>query len=136
MLFITHNQVYNNMSKWSRVKYLNANSFSGRWDKGVSAGGSRMFPDTFHLNPQFRISLQQQQSDQDEEDGDGCSIVLGLMQKPQRKSPKQQRHHLTIGFSGILWDCLLVLVPFHVPKQPFCQSSSHYPIGTGVDISD
>ena len=51
----------------------------------MSAGGCRNFPDTFHLNPQYRISLE----DPDEEDDvDGCTIVIGLIQKERRKQKK------------------------------------------------
>ena len=29
----------------------------GSWQKHVSAGGCRNFPDTFHLNPQYRQKI-------------------------------------------------------------------------------
>ena len=33
--------------------------FLGRWQKGVSAGGCRNNPDTFHMNPQLSITLEE-----------------------------------------------------------------------------
>ena len=33
--------------------------YHGRWQKGVSAGGCRNNPDTFHMNPQLSIMLEE-----------------------------------------------------------------------------
>ena len=33
--------------------------YHGRWQKGVSAGGCRNNPDTFHMNPQLSITLEE-----------------------------------------------------------------------------
>ena len=33
--------------------------YHGRWQKGVSAGGCRNNPDTFHMNPQLSINLSE-----------------------------------------------------------------------------
>lgn len=51
--------------------------------------------DTFWTNPQFVISLQE-----DPDDGeDGCSFVVGLIQKNRRKLRKQGEDMHTIGFA-------------------------------------
>lgn len=50
------------------------------------------------MNPQFVISLQEE--DDDPEDGeDGCSFVVGLIQKNRRKLRKQGEDMHTIGFA-------------------------------------
>jgi len=56
--------------------------YHGRWQKGVSAGGCRNNPDTFHMNPQLSINL----SEADE-------VVLALNQHTAT-DPK------VIGFTG------------------------------------
>ena len=35
-------------------KRWEANVYQGSWQKSVSAGGCRNFPDTFYVNPQFK----------------------------------------------------------------------------------
>lgn len=50
------------------------------------------------MNPQFVIRLQEE--DDDPEDGeDGCSFVVGLIQKNRRKLRKQGEDMHTIGFA-------------------------------------
>jgi len=68
----------------------------GSWQKHVSAGGCRNFPDTFHLNPQYRITLE---DPDDDEDIDNCTIVIGLIQKGRRKQKRVGAQNLTIGFA-------------------------------------
>jgi len=43
----------------------------GTWQAHVSAGGCRNFPDTFHLNPQYRVKLEDPDDD-DEVDNYNC----------------------------------------------------------------
>ncbi|OQV14025.1 Calpain-B [Hypsibius exemplaris] len=71
-----------------------SNVFSGAWTRGVSAGGCRNFLDTFHLNPQYHITLR-------ETDGaDGlASCIVALMQKDRRKLKTQGLDLLTVGFA-------------------------------------
>ena len=40
-------------------KFVTFVNFLGRWQKGVSAGGCRNNPDTFHMNPQLSITLEE-----------------------------------------------------------------------------
>eukprot|EP00794_Sanderia_malayensis_P020343 gene20343-22346_t len=68
----------------------------GEWQPFVSAGGCRNYPDSFHTNPQFRITLH----DPDENDDDErCQFVVGLMQKDRRQMKLLGQENLTIGFA-------------------------------------
>lgn len=54
--------------------------------------------DTFWMNPQFVIKLDEE--DDDPDDGEvGCSFVVGLMQKNRRKLRKQGEDMHTVGFA-------------------------------------
>lgn len=68
----------------------------GSWQKAVSAGGCRNFPDTFYLNPQYKVKLEDPDSDDEE---DNCTLVIGVIQKHRRKIKKLGAQNLTIGFS-------------------------------------
>ena len=60
--------------------------------EGVSAGGSRNHLNTFHLNPQYSVTL----TDPDEEDDtDLCCLVVSLIQKRERNQDDDQL--LSIG---------------------------------------
>ena len=41
----------------------------------MSAGGCRNFPDSFHSNPQFRVTLE---DPDDDDEVDNCTIVIGM----------------------------------------------------------
>ncbi|KAL5286411.1 CAPN1 family protein [Megaselia abdita] len=70
--------------------------FEGEWTSGVTAGGCRNFLDTFWSNPQYIVSLE----DPDEEDDDGkCTIICALMQKNRRSKRNMGMECLTIGFA-------------------------------------
>lgn len=68
----------------------------GTWQKHVSAGGCRNFPDTFYSNPQYRVTLE---DPDDDDEVDNCTIVLGLIQKGRRKVKRVGAQNLTIGFA-------------------------------------
>lgn len=54
--------------------------------------------DTFWMNPQFVIKLDEE--DDDPDDGEvGCSFVVGLIQKNRRKLRKQGEDMHTVGFA-------------------------------------
>ncbi|CAH8477508.1 unnamed protein product [Schistosoma intercalatum] len=56
--------------------------FSGQWQRNVNAGGCINNRSTFWTNPQFRITVE----DPDPDDDDNkCSVLIGLMQKDIRK---------------------------------------------------
>ncbi|XP_046442046.1 calpain-A-like isoform X6 [Daphnia pulex] len=80
----------NQSKRWS------ANEFAGNWVKGASAGGCRNHLATFHLNPQYRITLE----DPDDDDNDDkCTVIVALMQKNRRAQRKIGLDCLTIGFT-------------------------------------
>lgn len=66
----------------------------GRWQTDATAGGCRNFIDTFHINPQIRIHLE----DPDEDDDDDlCSMVASLMRIDRKRTPANERP--PIGFA-------------------------------------
>ncbi|XP_068424552.1 calpain-2 catalytic subunit-like isoform X2 [Clinocottus analis] len=72
--------------------------FEETWRRGVSAGGCRNFPNSFWMNPQFVIKLED--VDDDPDDGEeGCTLIVGLMQKNRRKMRKMGQDMETIGFA-------------------------------------
>ncbi|XP_040207327.1 calpain-2 catalytic subunit-like [Rana temporaria] len=78
--------------KWSLVK------MDGMWRRGSTAGGCRNFPDTFWMNPQYMIKLNE--DDDDPDDGEeGCTFIVGLIQKNRRKARKVGEDMHTIGFA-------------------------------------
>jgi calpain len=80
----------NQLRRWE-VSY-----FEGAWINGISAGGCRKFLDTFHLNPQYLITLV----DPDEYDNeDLCTCVIALMQKNSRPKRNMGLGSLCIGFA-------------------------------------
>lgn len=78
-----------------------ANNWEGRtekgaWIRGSSAGGCRNFLNTFAMNPQYRVDLQ----DADDDEDDKCSLTVALMQTKRRKLKAEEgKPMLTIGFS-------------------------------------
>ncbi|XP_044044792.1 calpain-8 isoform X1 [Siniperca chuatsi] len=76
----------------------NYREFEGVWRVGSTAGGCRNYPATFCSNPQFFIRLED--VDDDPHDGeDGCTVLIGLMQKDARRERRFGRDLNTIGFS-------------------------------------
>ncbi|XP_054713836.1 LOW QUALITY PROTEIN: calpain-A-like [Uloborus diversus] len=83
------------LTKKSKKKW-EMSMFEGSWTKNCTAGGCRNFIDTFWMNPQFRIVLE----DVDEEDDDDlCTCIIALMQKNRRCRRKMGEECLTIGFA-------------------------------------
>ncbi|CAI9601590.1 unnamed protein product [Staurois parvus] len=78
--------------KWSLVK------MDGTWRRGSTAGGCRNYPDTFWMNPQYLLKLNEE--DDDPGDGEeGCTFIVGLIQKNRRKARKIGEDMHTIGFA-------------------------------------
>ncbi|KAK2817648.1 hypothetical protein Q5P01_025839 [Channa striata] len=78
-----------------QVGRWNYTEFEGEWKIGSTAGGCSNYPGTFCSNPQFFIRLED--SDDDPHDGlDGCTILIGLMQKYTRRMRKELN---AIGFT-------------------------------------
>lgn len=67
----------------------------GGWTPGVNAGGCRNFLDTFWTNPQYKVTVEDADDDDDENLG---TLIVGLMQKDRRKMRKEGAELLTIGF--------------------------------------
>ncbi|XP_029962118.1 calpain-2 catalytic subunit-like [Salarias fasciatus] len=80
------------------VHHWNHYQFEGMWRVGATAGGCRNHPATFSSNPQFVVRLDV--VDDDPVDGeDGCTFLVGLMQKGGRQQKKLSRNLETIGFA-------------------------------------
>ncbi|XP_043472787.1 calpain-A-like isoform X2 [Leptopilina heterotoma] len=74
-------------------KKWETNLFDGEWVRGVTAGGCRNYPETFGNNPQYRITLESP-----DEDDDKCTVIVALMQKNRRAKKRMGAKCLTIGF--------------------------------------
>uniref|UniRef100_A0A672G8Z9 Calpain-2 catalytic subunit-like n=1 Tax=Salarias fasciatus TaxID=181472 RepID=A0A672G8Z9_SALFA len=80
------------IKKWAETE------FEESWRKGVSAGGCRNYPRTFWTNPQFVVKLSEMDDDPDEGE-DGCTFIVGVMQKNKRRRRKMGEDMDTIGFA-------------------------------------
>ncbi|XP_037593649.1 calpain-2 catalytic subunit [Cebus imitator] len=93
--------------KWKLTK------MDGNWRRGSTAGGCRNYPNTFWMNPQYLIKLEEE--DEDQEDGEsGCTFLVGLIQKHRRRQRKMGEDMHTIGF-GI----------YEVPEELSGQTNIH-----------
>lgn len=93
--------------KWKLTK------MDGSWRRGSTAGGCRNYPNTFWMNPQYLIKLEEE--DEDDEDGEsGCTFLVGLIQKHRRRQRKMGEDMHTIGF-GI----------YEVPEELTGQTNLH-----------
>ncbi|XP_063287355.1 calpain-2 catalytic subunit-like [Pelobates fuscus] len=72
----------------------NANSFQGSWVRGHNAGGCRNYTSTFWTNPQFLVTLREE----DEDEAGICTLLVSLMQKDRRQKRSVGRDFLIIGF--------------------------------------
>lgn len=79
--------------KWAETE------FEDTWRRGVSAGGCRNYPNSFWMNPQFVIKLDDVDDDPDDGEEEGCTFIVGLMQKNRRKMRKMGKDMQTIGFA-------------------------------------
>eukprot|EP00092_Neocalanus_flemingeri_P017950 GFUD01019424.1.p1 GENE.GFUD01019424.1~~GFUD01019424.1.p1 ORF type:complete len:557 (+),score=139.71 GFUD01019424.1:131-1801(+) len=71
------------------------NQWSGEWVGGETAGGCRNFLETFVHNPQYIVTLED--PDDDDED-DLCTLIVSLMQKGRRALKHEGAGMLSIGF--------------------------------------
>ncbi|XP_028828096.1 calpain-2 catalytic subunit-like isoform X2 [Denticeps clupeoides] len=72
--------------------------FNGVWKAGSTAGGNREHKATFCNNPQFAIELGE--LDSEPHDGvEGCSLLVGLIQKNTRRMKMLGQELSAVGFS-------------------------------------
>ncbi|KAI5629922.1 calpain 1, large subunit isoform X1, partial [Silurus asotus] len=102
------------LSFWNTIK------FEGTWRRGSTAGGCRNHPNTFWINPQYKITLLEEDDDPDDPEV-ACSFLVALMQKDRRRYRKQGQDMQTIGFA--IYEnrgCQSV----HLKKEFFLRNSS------------
>lgn len=104
--------------------FWNTIQFNGTWRKGSTAGGCRNNPNTFWINPQYKITLLEE--DDDPEDNEvACTFMVALMQKDRRRFRKQGQDMHTIGFALYeVPDEFLGSQNVHLKKDFFLRHSS------------
>uniref|UniRef100_A0A8C1SMH6 Calpain-2 catalytic subunit n=1 Tax=Cyprinus carpio TaxID=7962 RepID=A0A8C1SMH6_CYPCA len=103
------------VNKWALSK------FDGNWRKGSTAGGCRNYPNSFWMNPQFLIKLEEQDDDPTDNE-EGCSFVVGLIQKNRRKMRKVGEDMHTIGFA--IYDVSTGQRNIHLDRNFFMRHAS------------
>ncbi|KAF5897910.1 calpain-2 catalytic subunit-like, partial [Clarias magur] len=96
-----------------QVKPWAVTNFNGTWRRGSTAGGCRNNAQTFWMNPQFVIKLNEEDDDPSDNEM-ACSVVVGLIQKNRRRLRKEGQDMHTIGYAI-----------YEVPSQFKGQTSVH-----------
>uniref|UniRef100_A0A4W6BZW4 Calpain 1, (mu/I) large subunit a n=1 Tax=Lates calcarifer TaxID=8187 RepID=A0A4W6BZW4_LATCA len=100
------------------LNHWNTMKFYGTWRRGSTAGGCRNHPNTFWINPQYKITLLEEDDDP-EDDEVACSFLVALMQKDRRRYRRHGQDMHTIGFA--LYE---VRTNVHLKKKFFLTHSS------------
>uniref|UniRef100_A0A3Q3E901 Calpain-2 catalytic subunit n=1 Tax=Labrus bergylta TaxID=56723 RepID=A0A3Q3E901_9LABR len=95
--------------------------FEDTWRRGSSAGGCRNYPNSFWTNPQFVIKLDEVDDDPDEGE-EGCTFIVGLMQKNRRQMRKMGQDMETVGFA--IYEVSTRLNQVHLKKNFFLRNCS------------
>uniref|UniRef100_A0A673BMZ0 Calpain 1, (mu/I) large subunit b n=1 Tax=Sphaeramia orbicularis TaxID=375764 RepID=A0A673BMZ0_9TELE len=101
------------------TKSWNTVMFEGGWRRGSTAGGCRNHPNTFWINPQYKIHLLEEDDDP-EDDEVACSFLVALMQKDRRRFRHHGHDMQTIGFA--IYEVRGQIV--HMKKDFFLRHSS------------
>ncbi|XP_063061700.1 calpain-1 catalytic subunit-like [Engraulis encrasicolus] len=106
------------------VSFWNTIKFHGTWRRGSTAGGCRNHPNTFWINPQYRITLLEEDDDP-EDDEVACSFLVALMQKDRRRYRRQGQDMHTIGFAVYeIPEEFHGIASVHMKKDFFLRNSS------------
>uniref|UniRef100_A0A3Q1E924 Calpain-2 catalytic subunit n=1 Tax=Acanthochromis polyacanthus TaxID=80966 RepID=A0A3Q1E924_9TELE len=107
--------------------------FEDTWRRGVSAGGCRNYANSFWMNPQFVIKLDEVDDDPDDGQEDLCTFIVGLMQKNKRRMKKIGQDMETIGFAIYeVGSCLQV----HLKKNFFLYNRSEARSETFINLRE
>uniref|UniRef100_A0A2K6LKA6 Calpain-2 catalytic subunit n=1 Tax=Rhinopithecus bieti TaxID=61621 RepID=A0A2K6LKA6_RHIBE len=115
--------------KWKLTK------MDGNWRRGSTAGGCRNYPNTFWMNPQYLIKLEEE--DEDEEDGEsGCTFLVGLIQKHRRRQRKMGEDMHTIGFGIYEVQSLSGQTNIHLSKNFFLTNRARERSDTFINLRE
>ncbi|XP_078063284.1 calpain-3-like, partial [Mustelus asterias] len=104
-------------------------SHEGRWVPGISAGGTPSEA-TFSINPQFRLTLLEQDDDPDSAQV-ACTIAVELLQKYRRQ--KDKSNYLYIGFSVYAIPEKFRIQPSRIGKKFFRYNRPAYQSGNYIN---
>uniref|UniRef100_A0A673JMA5 Calpain-1 catalytic subunit n=1 Tax=Sinocyclocheilus rhinocerous TaxID=307959 RepID=A0A673JMA5_9TELE len=80
------------------LSHWNTINFHGAWRRGSTAGGCRNHPNTFWINPQYKVTLLEEDDDPEDEEV-ACSFLVALLQKDRRRYRRHGQDMHTIGFA-------------------------------------
>ena len=73
----------NDVSDELESKKWEMSEVKGKWIKGITAGGSlECCPDTYHMNPQYKIILEKPDA------GNDCNLIVSLLQECDRANKR------------------------------------------------